>query len=256
MNNDTGEHLHIANQPADFAQRLWDSGQELLAAGRYVAARRELESAERQAFLKRDAAMLARIYLPLLEASRQIRQFCCDGIIAMTPANSQDHRAALREVFKAGGVWLDIQAAGMNHAPTPSMPTDVPVESLCIVEQKQHWLITTPWSKTPHAPQPRPKGIAVLWTRDAGKLIAPGRLDTRVAILPMPGVYHPGNPHHAQARETLLLTFEALALNWLAQHSESAGGWAELSILRQARKIDPACERVLMRMMTVARSLI
>jgi hypothetical protein len=256
MNNDTDKHLHIANQPADFAQRLWDSGQGLLAAGRYVAARRELEAAERQAFRKRDAALLARIYLPLLEAARQIRQFCCDGIIAMTPANTQDHRAALREVFKVGGVWLDIQAAGMNHAPALSMPTDVPVESLRIVEQRQHWQITTHWRKNLHAPQPRPKGIAVLWTRDAEKFIAPAQPDTRVAILPMPGVYHPGNPRHAQARETLLLTFEALALNWLARHSESAGGWAELSILRQARKIDPACEPVLMRMMAVAQGLI
>ncbi len=256
MKSQTVEHSPVATSSADFAQRLWNSGQELLAAGRYVAARRELEAAERQAFLKRDAALLAQIYLPLLEAARQIRQFCCDGVIALTPANSREHRLALREVSKAGGVLLKIQAAGLNHPGTLSIPAEVPVESLRIVQQHHHWRITTPCRKKLHDPQPQPKGIEVSWTRDARKVIAPAPPDALVAILPMPGVYHPGNPYHAQARETLLLTFEALALHWLARQGALPPGWTELSILRQARSIDPACERVLMRMMTVAQALI
>lgn len=256
MNSSIDHPSEFPPKTVDFAQRLWASGQDLLAAGRYVAARRELEAAERQAFLKRDAALLARIYLPLLEAARQIRQFCCDGIIAITPGHATDQRSALRDVLSSGGVWLDIQAAGVNHVLSLSMPTDVPVESLRIVEQRKHWRMTTHWRKNLHDPQPRPKGVAVVWTRDAGKVISPAQPEALVAVLPPPGVYHPGNPRHGQARETVLLTFEALAMGWLGRQGNGSTGWAELAVLRQARNIDPACEAILMRMMTVAQGLI
>jgi hypothetical protein len=254
MNNTTNEFLKVKHTPADFAQQLWDSGQMLLAAGRYVAARRELEAAERQAFFKRDAALLARIYLPLLEAARQIRQFCCDGVIAITPGTTPDHRVALREVFNSGGVWLDMRALNMNRPVASSMPADVPVETLRILKHKMHWHITTQWREK--LPGPRPRGIPVLWTRDAKKFIVPAQPESLVAVLPVPGIYHPGNPHHAQARETLFLTFEALALGWLARQTPKSGGWEELALLRRARKIDPACETILMRMISVAQGLI
>ncbi len=240
--------------PTDFARRLWNSGQDLLAAGRYVAARRELEAAERQAFFRRDAALLAGIYLPLLEASRQIRQFCCDGIIAITSNGAMERRLALRELARSGGVWLVMEGQraekrGVAHqALMAGGAADVPIESLRLFSHHHQWRIT--------AHRNSRFGLPVLWTGDSGRIIQPAQPDNLLAILPPPGVYRPGDACHAQARETLLLTFEALALGWLARQRMANAGWASLAILRHARNIDPACERVLMRMMVMAEALI
>ncbi len=256
MDNGTDDHLESPARPVDFAQRLWASGQDLLAAGRYVAARRELEAAERQAFLKSDAALLARIYLPLLEAARQIRQFCCDGIIAITPGDTASQRAALRDVLHSGGVWLRVESAGRNKpCALPQVP-DSPVELLSIVKYREHWRMTLPACKRGMGRQPGRFSVPVQWTHDPGMFISPARPDALVAVLPPPGVYHPGNPQHGQARETVLLTFEALARGWLGRQEKGSTGWAELTVLRQARNIDPACEPLLMRMMAAAQELI
>ena len=256
MDSSTDDYMESPVRPADFAQRLWASGQDLLAAGRYVAARRELEAAERQAFRKRDAALLARIYLSLLEVARQIRQFCCDGIIAITPGNTADQRAALREVFSSGGVWLGMQGAGIMKPIAIPIAPDTPVELLSIVKYHEHWRLTSPTCKSGLGRHRGRSSVALQWTHDPGMFILPARPDALVAVLPPPGVYHPGNPRHGQARETLFLTFEALAMGWLGRQGKVSRDWAELAILRQARRIDPACEQIFMRMMTVAQGLI
>ncbi len=248
MNFDTHAIAHRSVPPTDFAQRLWDSGQSLLAAGRYVAARRELEAAERQAFFKRDAALLAGIYLPLLEAARQIRQFCCDGVIAITSANTVKARKAMRQLATAGGVGLLMETCGTRSSRTPTTSADAPVEYLRLIEHQQYWRITTS--------APGHSGIAVQWTHDPAHIIAPAEPEQLLAILPPPGIYRPGDPRHAQARETLLLTWEALALGFLRRQDATPDGWAELAVLRSARHIDPACERILLRMMAVAQKLI
>ena len=248
MNTGMTDHVELSPLPSYFAQRLSESGQLLLAAGRYVAARRELEAAESQAFLRRDAALLAGIYLPLLEAARQIRQFCCDGIIAVTPGQTMDQKRAVHDQLRCGGVWLAIESLHARNSFPIAVPTEVPFESLRLFQHRRSWQIAAHHHGT--------LGIAVLWTSDAGRLITPANPEELVAILPPPGIYRPGNPHHAQARETLLLVFEALALRWLARQGKTSGGWAALAVLREARRIDPACERILMRMMDLAESLI
>ncbi len=256
MNSSIDDQVEFPPKPVDFAQRLWASGQDLLAAGMYVAARRELEAAERQAFLKRDAALLARVYLPLLEAARQIRQFCCDGVIAITPGDTPNQRAALRDVWHSGGVWLRVESWGQNKpCALPQVP-DAPVELLSIVKYRKHWRITLPTGKSGIGRQRERSGVLMQWTHNPGTFISPARPGALVAVLPPPGVYHPGHPRHGQARETVLLTFEALAMGWLARQEKGSTGWAELAVLRQARNIDPACEPILMRMMSVAQSLI
>ena len=256
MDNGTDDHLESPARPADFAHRLWASGQDLLAAGRYVAARRELEAAERQAFRKRDAALLARIYLPLLEATRQIRQFCCDGVIAITPGDTAIQRAALRDVLHSGGVWLRVESAGRNKpCALPQVP-DSPVELLSIMQHRQQWRIMPVACKSGIGCQRGRFSVPVQWIHDPGRFISPAKPEALVALLPPPGVYHPSNPQHGQARETVLLTFEALAMGWLVRQEKVSTGWAELALLRQARNIDPACEQIFMRMMTVAQGLI
>ncbi|MGC8623911.1 MAG: hypothetical protein ACP5VQ_01435 [Phycisphaerae bacterium] len=245
------EHIRTASTTSHFAQRLWDSGQSLLAAGRYVAARRELEAAEHQAFLRHNAVLLAGIYLPLLEAVRQIRQLCCDGIIAIIAADQTSRRHAVLELATSGGVWLELETG--RRSTTRSCGkllavADVPFEFLRLSLVASHWYLTA------HGDQHL--GIPVIWTTDPGHLIAPAAPENMVAILPPPGIYRPGDPQHAQARETLFLVWEALALGWLGRRHRQSDGWEALAILRQARKIDPACERILMQMMALAESLI
>jgi hypothetical protein len=248
MNMDTHSIAGRPVPPTDFAQRLWDSGQSLLAAGRYVAARRELEAAERQAFFKRDAALLASIYLPLLEAARQIRQFCCDGVIAITPCGTADTRKASRELAATGGVGLLIQTHGMRPPRVPATPADTPVEYLHIIQHGRTWSITPT--------TPARSRVPVQWVQNPARIISPAQPDQLLAILPPPGIYRPGEPRHAQARETLLLTWEALALQLLQPHTAKLEGWVKLSLLRRARRIDPACESVVMQMMAAAKNLI
>ena len=256
MDNGTDDHLESPARPLDFAERLWASGQDLLAAGRCVAARRELEAAERQAFRRRNAALLARIYLPLLEAARQIRQFCCDGIIAITPGLTANQRAVPREALRSGGVWVSMRGAGITKPIAIPIAPDSPVELLSIVRYHEHWCLTSPACKSGLGRRCGRSSVALQWTHDPGMFISPARPDALVAVLPPPGVYHPGNPRHGQARETLLLTFEALAMGWLGRQEKASTGWAELAVLRQARNLDPACEQIFMRMMTVAQGLI
>lgn len=254
MNIPIRNHVNLSAGKSEFALRLWDSGQSLLAAGRYVAARRELEAAERQAFIRRDAALLAGIYLPLLEASRQIRQCCCDGIIAITPGDTMEERPALRELSKTGGMRLvmETSSTGKTRAARdtikPSGSADVPLESLRLIAHQRSWRITANGQAR--------IGIPVLWTKDSARMIEPADSEHLVAILPPPGIYRPGDPRHTQARETVLLTFEALALQWLKRQGEQDVSWAALAILRKARDIDSACERILMRMIALAEALI
>lgn len=158
-----------------------------------------------------------------------------------------DQKIAVRELLRFGGVWLAIESPHARNSFKFAVPTDVPFESLRIFQHRLSWQIAGHHHGT--------NGIKVLWTNDVGRLITPANPEDLVAILPPPGIYRPGDPRHAQARETLFLVFEALALRWLARQGQQSGGWAAFAVLREARRIDPACERILMRMMNLLESL-
>jgi hypothetical protein len=68
---------------ADDLQQLCDVGQEQLSSMDYVRARATLEEAERLAWEDRDWDTLARLYMPLQEAHRQIRQRCGEGTVRL-----------------------------------------------------------------------------------------------------------------------------------------------------------------------------
>jgi hypothetical protein len=94
-------------------------------------------------------------------------------------------------------------------------------------------------------------GLTVRWTADAGDMIQSG--DGEVTVpLPMPGVYEPGNPMHALARESLMVAWEGLALKWQARHPVKGEAWEQMAWQRLALRIDPACEPAAMRMIGLA----
>jgi hypothetical protein len=64
-------------------QALCELGQQLLMETRYLEAARTLAEAEHQAWASRDFDTLSRLYLPLQEARRQIRQRCGEGGVSL-----------------------------------------------------------------------------------------------------------------------------------------------------------------------------
>ena len=67
----------------DQLQALCERGQEQLMAMDYLQAAATLAEAERHAWASRDWDTLSRLYLPLQEARRQIRQRCGEGIVCL-----------------------------------------------------------------------------------------------------------------------------------------------------------------------------
>jgi hypothetical protein len=79
-----------------------ERGQEELMRTNYLQAERLLADAERQAWAARDFDTLARLYMPLQEARRQIRQRCGEGVvrldlIARDPGDSLDARQIVKD---------------------------------------------------------------------------------------------------------------------------------------------------------------
>ena len=67
----------------DDLQQLCERGQEQLMQMHYLQAAATLAEAERHAWAQRDWDTLSRLYLPLQEARRQIRQRCGEGIVCL-----------------------------------------------------------------------------------------------------------------------------------------------------------------------------
>jgi len=64
-------------------QQQCERGQEHLVATRYRQAEAVLSAAEQQAWTRRDWDALARLYMPLQEARRQVRQRCGEGVVCL-----------------------------------------------------------------------------------------------------------------------------------------------------------------------------
>jgi len=85
----------------DEVQELCERGQEQLMAMDYLRARQTLESAEAAAWDLRDWDTLARLYMPLQEVHRQIRQTCGEGMVVLDLwAASPGERIDAEEILK------------------------------------------------------------------------------------------------------------------------------------------------------------
>jgi hypothetical protein len=69
--------------PDERLQAVCEMGQQLLMETRYIEAACVLAQAEQQAWSTRDFDTLARLYLPLQESRRQIRQRCGEGAVQL-----------------------------------------------------------------------------------------------------------------------------------------------------------------------------
>lgn len=247
--------MNLSEKSSATLHRFWSQGQDHLVAGRYVAARRSLEAAEAIAWRSRDTTSLARIYLPLLEARRQIRYNAADGRILITPAIPS--RESLATLFASPAATLLITADAHTVAKAQIIAELVDraarrtshwLEAAILLVRKAETRLVSPAAPFFNA------GIPV--TRDtATKLLA----STDAALtLPLPpaGVYTAA-PLQPIARESLLIGWEALALRWQHRHppASSLTPWQELAWLRKTLCIDPACEPVTMRLIAVAEAI-
>lgn len=231
--------------PASYVERLWDLGQRHLAAGRYVSARRHLEAAEQILWRKRDVAALARIYLPLLETRRQLRQLAVDGVIVIG-----DGRAAGKILLSAtSGVLVSSDAAAVTGALIASRRTGRPYDALRMVRDRKNRYVASAVDPVAAA------GLRVVRAESEKDVVDPEIRPEMTIQLPASGVYKPGTALHALARESLLVAWEALALKWQSRHAAPAEPWAELAHCREALRMDPACEPITMRLMAVAEAI-
>ncbi len=246
--------LEAHEESISYLDRLWNSGQQHLVLGRYIAARRDLEAAEAVAWRQRDPLSLARIYLPLLEARRQIRQNATDGVIVIAhPHDSRAEHQLFSDFTKASaGTLLVVSphagklAGSITYA---AQRTGACLDTLLLLEHAQHTRICSP--ADPHFAA----GLDVRFTTTPTDMIAPDVLTDAIIPLPPVGTYISGHPLHAVARESLVVAWEALALKWQARHPARAQPWEELAWLRLALRIDPAAEPIAMRLMALAEAI-
>ncbi len=283
----------MPTQPSDFLYRLWDQGQQHLAAGRYAAARRELEAAEATAWRHADARSLARLYLPLLEARRLIRYQAVEGVILICPpppALSTTHEHHLLRQFlnnESGTILLSSSAPHKTHSsPDPTAHIRHLAGSVQYEARRSgHWLeallLIQHGTETRIASAADPTfaaGISICWTQCPTAPLGDSTDPDLIIPLPPPAQYtgkpatvktEPSRPSglHALARESLLVTWEALALKWQRRHPPPRSSptarnakaqhpaWNEMAWLRLALRIDPACEPISMRLMALAEAI-
>ena len=236
----------------DFSQRLWDSGQRLLAIGRYMAARRELEAAEQQAWRRRDAALLSRIYLPLLETCRQVRQQAASALILIADFDEFSKRKIQPLIDFGQGTLICSGRAALpicHRFTFFARQKGLSIETLLIQKTSSGTHVCSPG-----APQ-YSAGLRIIWSPDFSRLIDPEPPEKLIVPLPPPGIYEPGAPGQSLARESLLLAWEALALKHIPANIGSTGLWQQMDVLRSIRGIDPACEPVVLRLMALAEQI-
>jgi hypothetical protein len=247
------DDVHM-NGTSDYFCRLWELGQDHLGAGRYVAACGFLEKAGEMAWRVRDARSLARLYLPLLEARRQIRLSAVEGVILVGGAEGgerlrrlageSDGTFILRYDMRAKRLAGTIAAAAGRAGKC--------VEVLFLLERGDRVCLASRHAAT------LASGVAVRVTGNGAASI-PGSTDEGL-VLPLPpaGRYLGRDAGlGGMARESLLIGWEALALRWQARHrlARGAGPWEEMAWLRTALRIDLACEPVAMRLIAVAEGI-
>jgi hypothetical protein len=238
-------------QTSGYLCRLWSEGERLLVAGRYGAARSMLERAAGMAWRVRDARSLARLYLSLLEVRRQIRYRAVEGRIVI----GGGEKGAIAELERVGaGIYL----AGGDKDRALQLARGVEMaarrkgaclEALVLLQHGDQTRLVSPQEAIFAA------GLPVMWTREAMAEIAESTEPVLTVALPPMGMYGgSGSGLSALARESLLIAWEALALRWQGRHplAGGAGPWEELAWLREALRIDPACEPVTMRLIAVA----
>ncbi len=232
----------------------WAAGERCLAAGLYMPARRVLETAESIAWRRGDAYSLSRLYLPLLETCRQLRCQAGDGLIVIVDPwrRAAQRQAAARLIRWGAGTMICSGPRAVQQSRyimRLARSRGLPLEALVLCGRRERWRISSPADPTFAA------GLPVRFTRDPAALYEPASPENMTVTLPGPGFFTEGEPAHGLAKESLLAAWEGLALRWQSRHPGQAAPWAQMQWLRESRRIDPACEPVLTRLIQLAEQI-
>jgi hypothetical protein len=256
----------------DFFARQWDAGQQHLAGGRYGAARRELESAEAIAWRRRDAAALARLYLPLIEVRRLLRLQAAEGVLLVS-ADGKNGRGRMKTWLREAVGTAVIGGSAAERAAVATATgyaarrRECALEVLWLMRAGGETRVVSPVDGTFAGGVPvRPRAENSEAVDPTGAMaFAAGKELGFTAPLPGDGMYDPrdveARPFHAMGRETLLVMWETLALRWQMRHPLRATGtsadatWREMAWLRRALRVDPACEPAALRLVALAEAV-
>ena len=242
-------------RPAGNISLLCQAGERYLAGGQYMVAQRLLRQAEAQLWRQRDGAALAKVYLPLLEASRLLRQQACEGVIVISIGDDCILQRRMVEEFSrqragtlllggnAGDRWVLKMLEKVRYAARKS---GYSLEALALLRSGNRWRISSTADPTFAA------GLPVRWVQHPSGPEVGNTSNADEIALPPAGIYPPGSAGATLAGESLLAAHELLALKWQSRHPVRARRWAEMDWLRRAMRIDSACEPVLIRLLALA----
>lgn len=232
-------------------QQLCEHGSELLRDTQYIAAERILVRAESLALSLRDFDTLSRLYFPLQEVRRQIRQRCGEGVIRLDLVGSDlpspealagqyphgqflvaGHRStapaeALRKLYHQRGAYADVFLAAV-------IPVAPAGEVIAV------FAFPTDLSTLP--PLPHPDQLS--------RLLPPHTLLLTRADLP--SGEQQGTP--ATFARTMAL-WERLHLPYLATADATVDPESRLTAYRRTADVDYACELAHQKAAVTAREL-
>lgn len=208
--------------------------------------------AEAAAFYRRDAAILTRIYLPLLEACRQIRQLSTDGLISIQleshPGRSTDAEMR-RFASQGGGILISAAPEFAFQIARQARLSAYPIECVLLLRRAGQVCLTS-------AIRPQfGSGLPIVWRSAQDAETLPASPAEMCVALPPAGEYLPGTIGHAALAESVILLFEALALKRLPRQKLPLDGWQKMAVLRTLRLVDMASEPVTLQLLHAAETL-
>ena len=242
-------------RPAGNISLLCQAGERYLSGGQYKVAQRLLQQTEAQLWRQRDGTALAKVYLPLLEASRLLRQQACEGVIVISTGDDAIlQRRLIGEFFRqragtllfGGKVGDRLVLKMLEKVGYATRKSGHALEILVLLRCGNQWRLSSAADATFAA------GLPVRWVQHPSGQGVDNRSNAGEIVLPSAGIYPPGSAGATLAGESLLAAHELLALKWQSRHPVRAMRWAEMDWLRRAMRVDPACEPVLMRLLSLA----
>lgn len=234
-------------------QSQCERGQQLLMRTQYLQAERILVAAERQACAAEDYDTLARLYMPLQEVRRQIRQRCAEGTVHLSltaqGANDQVLARHVIENYPHGQLlvagWGSIQPA--LEVRRLARENDLYLETFLAAVYPLHdrrAIVVVPLEEVA-LPAPQPRTLEQL-----GALLPAHCLVLSEGQLPE--LSRPGTPETFAAVAAL---WERLHQPFLAQADAEPDPRRRIAGYRRTLCVDYACELAHQKLSDVARQL-
>jgi hypothetical protein len=237
-------------------------GQEQLIATDYLAAAATLTGAEAVAWDIEDFDTLARLYMPLQEARRQIRLRCGEGVVATYPAGSRmDPLPQADRILDQypqgqllplglGPVGVQVSAAVRQRAAERGLYVETFLAGFYPVIGRPEWSGTPEIGIVPTADVVMPRGDPVSSPEALREALPPGSLVFTLGYGDWPAKTTRGTPETFAKVSAL---WERLHAPFLAAADAEPDPVRRMALYRRTIEVDPACEFAHQRLSTTAR---